>query len=106
MDGYYAIFPRAGCGDSMNVWCSGMNGSSPKEYIDLDPMLNYAVSGGLDDPCVVDDTRRGKTWFNKVRKFIISYHNISYHITSYHITSHHITCYITSYHITSYHIIS
>lgn len=65
-DGYYFIFPRGACGDSLNVWCSNMNSSSPKDYIDVDPTLNYAVAAGLEEPCLKDLVSRGKTWFNKV----------------------------------------
>ena len=66
-DGYYVIFPRGACGDSLKVWCSDMNSTSPKEYIDLDSASNYAIYAGLDQPCQQDDPGDpGKTWFNKV----------------------------------------
>ncbi|XP_028409645.1 uncharacterized protein LOC114532360 [Dendronephthya gigantea] len=71
VDGYYVIFPRGACGDSLEVWCSDMNTTttSPKEYVDLNPASNYAIYAGLDQPCQQNNYpgKPGKTWFNKIR---------------------------------------
>jgi hypothetical protein len=95
VDGYYVIFPRGACGDSIEVWCFGMGSSSPKEYIDLDPTLNYGVNAGLDAPCQssVSWTQFGKSWFNKVFNIFFSVlyclslshpeHTILHHTASY-----------------------
>ena len=125
VDGYYVIFPRGACGDSIKVWCFNMASSSPQEYIDVDPALNYGVSSGLDAPCIQLLYNPGKSWFNKVGNFLLytfylqlryiiphyttpqrnaTHHTIPYHTTSHHITPHHTTpCHNTPYHTTPHH---
>ena len=66
VDGPYVIYPRGSCGDALQVHCTGMKGSYPTEFINVDPEVNYAVRGGIEQPCLTSWNEAGKTNFSKV----------------------------------------
>ena len=65
-DKYYIIYPRGSCGDPLEVYCANMNTSSPKEYLDVGPAVNYALYTGFESPCRSSVRPGGRTRFHKV----------------------------------------